>query len=40
MSEQMSQLNGNSMMTDRVAAYAHDAIDLVATRLCGAGNVP
>jgi hypothetical protein len=24
------------MMTDRVASYAHDAIDLVATRLCGA----
>lgn len=38
MSEQMSPWNGNgnSMMTDRVASYAHDAIDLVATRLCGA----
>jgi hypothetical protein len=35
MSEQT--INGNpTMMTDRVASYAHDAIDLVATRLGGA----
>ena len=38
MSEQTtSHVNGNiPMMTDRVASYAHDAIDLVATHLCGA----